>query len=86
MNVADYSRPTPVLPSRASDRRFGTESDVEALTGIKRRTLQKYRLLNIGPKYYKLSTGAGRGGAVRYDLSEVVTWIESGAVNPKGDG
>ena len=31
------------------------------------------RLLGGGPKYYKL------GGAVRYDLGEVLRWIDAGA-------
>lgn len=47
-------------------RRFGSERDVEALTGYSRKTLQKDRLL--GRKrfpFYKV------GGKVLYDLDEV---------------
>jgi hypothetical protein len=47
-------------------RRFGSEIDVEALTGISRRTLQKDRLL--GTRRFP-SYRAGR--KVLYDLDEV---------------
>ena len=72
----------PLMPGGMHQRRFGSEVDVELMTGIKRKTLQKHRLMGTGPKYYKLGSGTGRGGAVKYDLDEVIAWIESGAVNP----
>ena len=47
-------------------RRFGGEIEVEALTGISRRTLQKDRLLNRRRfPWYKI------GRKVLYDLDEV---------------
>lgn len=53
-------------------RRFGTESDVEAMTGISKRTLQKDRLL--GRKrfpWYK------SGRKVLYDLDQVEAVIRA---------
>jgi len=53
-------------------KRYGSEIDVEALTGISRRTLQKDRLL--GRKrfaYYRV------GRKVLYDLDEVEATIKA---------
>ena len=55
-------------------RRFVSEIELEQVTGISRRTWQKQRLLNHGPRHYKIH------GSVRYDLEEVVAWIKSRAV------
>jgi predicted DNA-binding transcriptional regulator AlpA len=52
-------------------RRFVSEVELEQLTGISRRTWQKHRLFNRGPRYYKIY------GSVRYDLEEVVAWIQA---------
>lgn len=57
-------------------KRFGSEADVETLTGLSRRTLQKDRLL--GRKrfpWYKI------GGKVLYDLAEVESIIRASAGN-----
>ena len=56
-------------------RRFVSELELEQVTGISRRTWQKQRLLNRGPRYYKIHR------SIRYDLEEVVTWIKSMAVS-----
>jgi hypothetical protein len=66
-------------------RRFGDEIDVEALTGISRRTLQKDRLLNRRRfPWYKV------GRKVLYDLGEVEAIIrrtaQGGAFIPHGSG
>jgi predicted DNA-binding transcriptional regulator AlpA len=55
-------------------RRFVSEIELEQLTGISRRTWQKHRLFNRGPRYYKIC------GSIRYDVEEVVAWIKSLAV------
>ena len=52
-------------------RRFVSESELEQVTGISRRTWQKHRLFRRGPRYYKIY------GAVRYDLEEVLAWIKA---------
>ncbi len=54
-------------------RRFGSEGDVEALTGINKRTLQKWRMFGKGPRFYRA------GGMVRYDLAEVEDWLRATA-------
>jgi predicted DNA-binding transcriptional regulator AlpA len=55
-------------------RRFVSEVELEQLTGISRRTWQKHRLFNRGPRYYKIY------GSIRYDVEEVVAWIKALAV------
>jgi hypothetical protein len=58
-------------------RKFGSEADVERLTGISRRTLQKDRLLGTHRfTAYKVC------GKIFYDLSEVERIIRSGALTP----
>jgi predicted DNA-binding transcriptional regulator AlpA len=69
--LIDARQITPTPP------RFVTETDLQEMTGINRRTWQKHRLFGRGPKYYKI------GGAVRYNLAEVLAWIESGAMGGK---
>ena len=56
-------------------RRFVSEVKLEQLTGISRRTWQKHRLFNRGPRYYKIC------GSIRYDIEEVVAWIKTLAVS-----
>jgi predicted DNA-binding transcriptional regulator AlpA len=58
-------------------RRLVSETELEEITGIPRKTWQKRRLFNREPRYYKI--GEGRAGAIRYDLSEVLEWIRSKA-------
>jgi len=60
-------------------RRFVSEEELEALTGISRRTWQKHRLFNRGPRYYKIH------GSIRYELEEVLTWIRTLAVPAAND-
>jgi hypothetical protein len=52
-------------------KRYGNESDVESLTGIARRTLQKHRLLGRGFPFYRVN------GRILYDLDEVESIIRS---------
>lgn len=60
---------------QATKRRFINEAELEALTGISKRTWQKHRLFGRGPRFYRLC------GAVRYDLPEVLEWIKNQAVD-----
>jgi hypothetical protein len=55
-------------------RRYGTEADVETITGISRRTLQKDRLL--GRKRFPWYRSGRR---VLYDLDEVESVIKASA-------
>lgn len=61
-------------PSLDLQRRFVTELELQQITGISRRTWQKHRLQNEGPRYYKIH------GSIRYELDEVLTWIKTLAV------
>ena len=56
----------------ASQRRFGSEKDVERISGFSQRTLQKDRLLGrMRFPWYKV------GGKVLYDLDEVEAIIRA---------
>ncbi|HXP87706.1 MAG TPA: hypothetical protein VN841_23440 [Bryobacteraceae bacterium] len=56
------------------DRQFGSEADVERMTGRKRRTLQKDRCFGRGFPFYRF------GRQIRYDLQEVRELILAGRV------
>ena len=56
----------------AVKRRFGSEAEVETLTGISRRTLQRDRLVgNYRFPFYR------SGGRILYDLEEVEAAIRA---------
>jgi predicted DNA-binding transcriptional regulator AlpA len=57
--------------------RFLSEREVSEITGLSVKTLQRWRLLNMGPPYRKF------GGAVRYSDADISTWIAS---TPVGGG
>jgi predicted DNA-binding transcriptional regulator AlpA len=48
-----------------------TETEVEALTGLRVKTLQRWRLMNKGPRFVR----AGR--CVRYPSSFLNEWLNS---------
>lgn len=54
-------------------RRYASEREVESITGLSRRTLQKNRLLGKPPRFYKF------GSRVLYDLAEVESLIRANA-------
>jgi hypothetical protein len=53
---------------------FGNEADVERITGRKRSTLQKDRLIGRGFPFYRV------GRSILYDLDEVRALIRAGRV------
>ncbi len=55
------------------ERKFVSERELAAITSISPRTWQKHRLFGRGPKFYKIV------GAIRYELHEVLAWIEDQA-------
>ena len=57
--------------------RFLSEREVSDLTGLSTKTLQRWRLLGMGPQYRKF------GGAVRYGEADILNWINS---TPMGGG
>jgi excisionase family DNA binding protein len=59
-----------------SDDPFLLETDVAALLGIKRSTVEKWRHRNYGPPYVRV------GRLVRYRSSAVAAWIEEQTVRP----
>lgn len=67
---------------KSSLTEFLTEGDLENKGIASRRTLQAWRLLGRGPKYYKLATGHGGRGMVRYKWSDVEVWLNARAVAP----
>jgi hypothetical protein len=60
--------------SKKIDQQFGTEADVERITGRKRRTLQKDRSLGRGFPFYRV------GRKILYDLAEVRSLVRTGRV------
>jgi predicted DNA-binding transcriptional regulator AlpA len=48
-----------------------TESEVAELTGLKVKTLQRWRFLNQGPRFVRL------GRCVRYPAESLLHWINS---------
>ncbi len=66
----------PSIPN--SVRRFISDGELETLTGIKRGTWQKKRARGEGPRFYRI------GGSIRYDLAEVLRWIEAGSCDQEG--
>jgi hypothetical protein len=61
-------------------REFGSEADVERITGRMRRTLQKDRCVGRGFPFYRF------GRKVLYDLKEVRDLIRAGRVDFGGEG
>jgi hypothetical protein len=59
-------------------REFGSEADVERITGRKKRTLQKDRLFGRGLPYCRLN------GQILYDLNEVRAIVRAGRVDVGG--
>jgi hypothetical protein len=55
-------------------RRYGSEQDVYALTGIRPRTSQKHRLFGKGFPFYRV------GVRILYDLDEIEQIIRAGRV------
>jgi predicted DNA-binding transcriptional regulator AlpA len=52
-------------------KRFLNEKELGPMLGVRVKTLQRWRLLGVGPKYKKLR------GSVRYDAADVEAWIQS---------
>jgi hypothetical protein len=63
-----------------NDREFGTEVDVERISGRKRRTLQKDRCSGRGFPFYRF------GRKILYDLQEVRELIRAGRVEVRNRG
>lgn len=57
------------------NREFGTEADVEQITGRKRRTLQKDRCFGRGFPFYRI------GRKIVYDLNEVRELVRAARVD-----
>jgi predicted DNA-binding transcriptional regulator AlpA len=58
--------------------RFIDERELAAMTGLKARTLQRWRVFGKGPRFHKL------GGAVRYELADVEAWLPACPVGGGG--
>ena len=55
----------------SSEKISYTETEVEALTGLRVKTLQRWRLINRGPRFVRL------GRCVRYPADDLYRWITS---------
>jgi hypothetical protein len=61
--------------TRSNNSEFGSERDVEVLTGRKTRTLQKDRYYGRGFPFYRV------GRKVIYDLNEIRRIVRAGRVD-----
>jgi len=61
--------------------RLLTEQELAELIGVPRKTLQRWRLYNKGPRWRRL--GGEQRGLIRYRLVDVLKWLES---RPSGGG
>jgi len=61
-------------------RRFIDERELARITGLKAKTLQRWRVFGKGPRFHKL------GGAARYDLRDVEVWLAGCPVGGGGPG
>jgi predicted DNA-binding transcriptional regulator AlpA len=71
-----------LLSRKVMPNRFFSEKELQILLGVTVKTIQRWRMLGIGPPYRKLC------GSVRYGLSEVEAWIAAqptGGEGVKGD-
>ena len=59
--------------------KFLCEREVSARYSISPRTLQHWRLMRRGPRWYRLSTGL-----VRYKVTDIEAWLATRAVEPIG--
>jgi predicted DNA-binding transcriptional regulator AlpA len=66
--VDDQDLPEPLL----------TDRDLEAETGVPRRTWGQYRYLGTGPRFIKLN------GHVRYRRADFEAWLDEHTVTPGG--
>lgn len=62
---------------RKNNNEFLSEGDLEHMGIASRRTLQGWRLLGRGPRYYKISNGM-----VRYRWTDIEAWLAACAVGP----
>ena len=58
-----------------------TVAEAAEMLGFTTRTLQAWRLAGKGPRAYRI-TNKG----VRYDLSDILSWIESKEINQQQQG
>jgi hypothetical protein len=65
----------------AVEKTLVKEQAAAIVLGIELRTLQDWRFNNVGPPYIKYSTGSRRG-AVRYDMAELMRFVQERTVQP----
>ncbi len=68
------------LPADPHMPQLLTEQQVEEITGIKKSTLQNWRVAGKGPPYVKF--GTSRGSPVRYDAAEITRFIDQHRHDP----
>lgn len=68
----------------ATPLRLLDENEAAAILGTSPRTLQGWRLRGEGPKFLKL--GSTRRSRVRYDPSDLISWLEGQRRQFTGEG
>jgi hypothetical protein len=59
--------------------RFISEAELSRIIDIKPKTLQRWRLAGIGPKFRKLGNAQAKRSPIRYDLAAVEQWLQAQA-------
>lgn len=59
--------------------RFVSEAELSKMIDIKPKTLQRWRLQGIGPKFRKLGNANAKRSPIRYDLAAVEAWLQAQA-------
>jgi predicted DNA-binding transcriptional regulator AlpA len=60
--------------------RYLKETEVSAITGLALQTIRNHRFNGVGIPYIKMLPGR----AVRYSLADIIEWMESRKIHPKG--
>lgn len=64
------------LSAEIAQKEYGSERDVERITGRRVRTLQKDRLFGRGFPFYRV------GRQIRYDLNEIRALVRATRIQP----
>lgn len=59
-------------------KRFYSEAEFEEYSGIKRKTLQYWRVVGKGPRFRKLC------GSVKYDIEDIEDWVSKSPAGGAG--
>jgi|GEM_PF-1737972 len=74
------------LGDAPESKRYFSELELSIYAGISTRTLQNWRLRNLGPPYLILRAGVGGRHLIRYDVAEFEQWLLSHSARSASGG